>query len=109
VPRADQIPEPMPKGLPYGENDDAQELASMLDDEEEYTPSSPEEEFLLSPYDRPAEPLTAGAPFGPGPDASRYAVARDQDVLRQVAEKIASDPMSDSTAKAWARRRLTGQ
>lgn len=104
---SDQVPEPMPKGLPYGENEEAQDLASMLDDDdEEYTPQSPEEAFLLAPSDRPAEPLTAGAPFGPGADATQYAVESSGDLLRFVAEKIRTDDSADPQAKAWAARRL---
>jgi hypothetical protein len=96
----------MAKGLPYGANEEAQELSDMLDDEEEYTPSSPEEEFLLSASDRPAEPLTAGAPFGAGPDASRYGFTSNEGLLRSVAERALADPALDPTARTFFSRVL---
>lgn len=104
---SDQIPEVMPKGLPYGENEEAQELSDLIDEDEEYTPSSPEEEFLLSASDRPAEPLTAGAPFGPGADASRYGIASGPAILRSIAERAINDPSLDRDARAFFSRVLS--
>jgi hypothetical protein len=112
MPEPGQTPQPMFKGLPYGENVEANEAdiddELFGDDEDDYTPAGAEEEFLLGPTDRPDEPLTAGVGFGPGADATRFAVESDGELLGRVAERIIADPAADPQAKAWAAKRAKG-
>lgn len=118
MPRPGQTPTPAyqtGEALPYGSATDVASLAAALpllqngedaQEPEDYQPQSPDEQFLLSPTDRPEEPMTTGVGFGPGADFTRFAYEDDQDVLRSVAVDLAN---SDSPElRAYAERVARG-
>lgn len=116
MPEPGKTPQPAYEGLSYGQNAAANKLATDADvdaelfgdDEEDYTPAGPEEEFLYGPTDRPDEPVTAGVGFGPGADGTRHSFESGATVLDKLAERIAADPTADTQAKAWANKRKQG-
>jgi len=101
--------------LAYGEAAAANALVSLSegdevdDDDLLFQPEGEEEEFLFGPSDRPAEPITTGAPFGPGADVVRRSFQSDDQLVAQVAERIAADPRAPKVLRAFSRRALEGQ
>jgi hypothetical protein len=102
----------MGKELQYGDATAVNELAGLIgpvEEEDEFLPAGDEESFLFSPSDRVAEPITAGMPFGDGPDVSRHAFQTDEELVTQVAARIATDKRAPKTLKDFSRRALEGQ
>lgn len=100
-----QTPQPMIQGLPYGDNQQANDLLDQLaqppayatpqeadQPDETFQPSGDAEKFLYSGTDRPDEPITHGAPFGDGAHFTPFALSSEQDFSRGVASELASTP-----------------
>ena len=84
--------------LAYGEATAANDMADMAPempmvmDDQEFMPSTPEEQFLYAQTDKPDEPITAGAPFGAGPGVRRQT---DQSLMRTVFNAVSSLAAAD--------------
>lgn len=70
-------------------------------EEEQFTPGTPEEEFLFSNSDRPNEPLTAGAPFGPGPNFVTRPVQTDSQFRQGLVARLETTPVNSPELKAY--------
>lgn len=112
------------EGLPYGENQQANDLLAqvgdepavplfaeelledddMLDDEDGLVDE--DDDFILSPTDRPAEPITAGAPFGPGPAFTRYAYESEERFRSRMADQLQAE--GDPEVRRFAERLRRG-
>ena len=109
--RAGETPQAQFKGLAYGENQDVNSQVLLdssppHDPNEDFQPSTPDEQFLYGPTDRPAEPLTAGSPFGPGADAPSIDVTPQQ-FIRNVVDTVPPESV-DLEVAAFARRVAEG-
>jgi hypothetical protein len=117
-----QVNTPM-TGMPYGENQDFEEMQSAAPMSASPSAKSPSTRSrqatsgsskprvsMFSPTQRPDEPITAGAPFGPGPGPSMG--ARPQVPTRSVsaslmkAAQFDNDPTISRVAEILARRGL---
>lgn len=103
MPRPGQVRSPEYErgaSLPYGAATRANAQRPFLGlgagDEEDWTPSTPEEVFLFSPTDRPNEPVTAGAPFGPGPNFVSRPVEDERAFLGRIGQAVAATPLADN-------------
>lgn len=112
MPEPGRAPEPLFKGLPYGANALANARAADIpdgtdaapqDEMADFAPSTPEENFLLGPTDRPAEPLTAGYSFGAGSGFPRAGFESGTDFINRVADELAAAPQSKEV-RAFAER-----
>jgi hypothetical protein len=109
-----ETPTPSYQGLDYGQNQQANagllDFASTAQDQQQpdFKPSTPEEQFLYGPTDRPNEPITHGAPFGPGAPVSRFANETNQEFMTRVAQQLSSDPNAAPEVQAFASRVLRG-
>lgn len=113
MPEPGRAPEPLYKGLPYGANALANARAADIpdgtdaapqDEMADFTPSTPEENFLLGPTDRPAEPLTAGYSFGAGSGSPRNGFESSADFLNRVADELTADAQAPKEVRAFAER-----
>jgi hypothetical protein len=97
--------------LAFGEAHAANSLMGLVgppDQLEPHQPTSPQEQFVLSPTDRPNEPITAGVPFGPGADGVTNA-GDDPNVFRQrVMDQLATQPGASKEVRALAKRMQAG-
>ena len=95
MPRPEQTPPSLYKGLPYGANAVTNQQAQDIPDPTDPTydefsdmqPPSEGEQFLYSPTDRPKEPITSGMSFGQGPNAPKP-IVRDE-TPNQFAVRVA--------------------
>lgn len=115
--RAGELPTPqfkkgqaLAQGQAQAVNQMAQSLPAAaptpgIDEQNQYQPQSPAEQFLFGPTNRPSEPITAGAPFGPG---ASVMFNSDLNILQNVAQQVLSDPNAGKDSKVWAARALAG-
>ena len=75
-------------------------LVGPAEDPVDFTPAGEDEEFIYSPTDRPAEPVTAGAPVGPGPDFTKHTVETEAEFRTRVAGTLAQAPTREARALA---------
>lgn len=98
--------------LAYGEATAANDMADMAPEmpmvmpEEQFMPSTPEEQFLYAQTDKPDEPITAGAPFGPGP-MTRPAETSSQ-FMRRVSSVLSNSGLPPEV-KAFLDRATAGE
>jgi len=108
-------------GMPYGENQELEEMQSAApmsasgQATARATRSAPRRSGrgrggmgvspLMSPTQRPDEPITAGAPFGPGagPSGSQQVMPRLSGILQRM---TMNDPTGDSEALLALAQRL---
>ena len=99
-------------GMPYGENQELEEMQSAApmsasgQTTARATRSAPRRSGrgrggmgvspLMSPTQRPDEPVTAGAPFGPGAGPSANRMEGQGELAQTVRKMVAADPTGES-------------
>lgn len=81
--RTDGVPAGQVTGLPYGQNQQVNAMASMGPMAQPQA-TGPALVPLDADTQYPNEPITAGAPFGPGPGPSAQSARRLTDLLRAL-------------------------
>lgn len=116
MPEPGQTPQPTikqgsgPEALPWGEAAQINESVGLIPppDQPDYTPATPEEQFLYSPTDRPKEPFSHGLPFGDGANYTPQAQENDDQFVKRIASQAAADPAAPRQMKQFAERALNG-
>lgn len=121
--------QPRMSGMPYGENQDFEEMQSAAPMSASRTagragsaargkaPQGPSATPLFGPTQRPDEPVTAGAPFGPGdgppmnPGAQKLAAQDAQMLSKYLPEMMvmANDPNTPDGFKRFVRHLRNSQ
>jgi hypothetical protein len=97
--------------MPYGEADAVNQLLGMIgpdDEPEAHQPSTPQEEFLFSPTDRPSEPVTSGVNFGAGPDDVMDRAETPRLFNDRVAGALGAQPGAPKEVRALVARMREG-
>ena len=99
------MPEVAYKGLPYGQNQQANAQTPAVSGLEEGA-----QKFIFdTPTARPDEPVTTGQPFGPGASYVQLAHETATTYRERVANSLLSSPSSDPDVKRFAEKILRGE
>jgi len=99
-----------PDALGYGEAAQVNDLVGLVPPPEDqtFTPSTDQENFIFAPSDRPNEAATHGLPFGPGAPTTPHAYESDDQMVQRVAADISQDPNAPAILKQFAARAREG-